>query len=92
MPDCKSNQELINGRCYKKCNENQERNTSTMRCRKKSPKKSPKPKRTPARVPGGYIPQATPTCNSDQAWFIDKCYKKCKPNQKRSPKTKREKK
>jgi hypothetical protein len=60
-----------------------------MRCRKKSPKKSPKPKRTPARVPGGYIPQATPTCNSDQEWFVDKCYKKCKPNQKRSPKTRR---
>jgi hypothetical protein len=37
---CKDNEELINGKCLKKCAENQERNPKTNRCTKK--KQSPK--------------------------------------------------
>ena len=43
---CKPNEEEYKGKCLVKCNDEQERNPKTNRCKKKSPKrKSPSPKR-----------------------------------------------
>jgi hypothetical protein len=93
---CGEDKEWYIDKCYKKCKPTQQRNPTTRRCQKINtsiPTAVPTPVPTP-------VPTAVPTpvktpiqefnaCGEDKEWYIDKCYKKCKPTQQRNPKTRR---